>query len=505
MKRNIKSQLLTVLLAVAMLIGLMPNTVHAGGPVQDPDASLYIGGNSYDIKNNDLYTSTGEYVDPTTGILNAQLVISGETLTMTLNGYEGDKIHVDNTGFQDINIILVGTNTINVEGSNYDNVFEGTGIYVKNANLSISGTGSLVINIKDGEGIYVVDGGLAINDGILDIDNGGINVASGILNIENGTLNITSKITGIFVSVTGQALKNGAININGGSVTVNSTNGAGIVCNDGSSEETLTIGENITKVDITGGSFEETNIPAIIANVKNAITGTGIKADGTTESIATSEEGQDLSSYQNVTFPEATVDVTGVELKDTSITLTEGDSKTLEATVKPENASDKTVTWESSNPEVATVDKDGKVTAIAEGTATITVTATNGTDIITDDKTATCTVTVKGYYECNKGNNQSWTIGSSSGLSFTFDSDEDDSVFANRDHIEVDNKIVDASNYTEKEGSWVLELKSSYLETLTPGEHTLTAYFKEGKTASAKFATEKKSNPAYVAPKTGVE
>ena len=63
-------------------------------------------------------------------------------------------------------------------------------------------------------------------------------------------------------------------------------------------------------------------------------------------------------------------------------------------TVAPDNATDKTVTWTSSDPNVATVDANGVVTAVSAGTATITATATNGTTETTDDQIATCAVTV---------------------------------------------------------------------------------------------------------------
>ncbi len=83
--------------------------------------------------------------------------------------------------------------------------------------------------------------------------------------------------------------------------------------------------------------------------------------------------------------------VESVALDKESLTLTEGDSETLTATVTPVTAADKSVTWTSSDETVATVDQTGKVTAVKEGTATITVTTTDG------GKTAACEVTVEAY------------------------------------------------------------------------------------------------------------
>ena len=84
-----------------------------------------------------------------------------------------------------------------------------------------------------------------------------------------------------------------------------------------------------------------------------------------------------------------TVAVTGVTLAPTSATLTLGETETvtLIPTVLPGDATDKSVTWTSSDETVATV-TDGVVTAVAAGEATITVTTTDGA------KTATCAVTV---------------------------------------------------------------------------------------------------------------
>ena len=77
-------------------------------------------------------------------------------------------------------------------------------------------------------------------------------------------------------------------------------------------------------------------------------------------------------------------------LDKTSLTLDVGGSDTLTATVKPDNATNKAVTWSTSNKNVATVN-NGVVTAVGAGTATITAAASDGSG-----KTATCTVTVNG-------------------------------------------------------------------------------------------------------------
>ena len=82
------------------------------------------------------------------------------------------------------------------------------------------------------------------------------------------------------------------------------------------------------------------------------------------------------------------IPVTGVTLDKEETGLVEGEEVTLVATLAPENATEKTVEWSSSDKKVATV-KDGKVTAVAPGTATITVKTVDGS------KTATCKVTVE--------------------------------------------------------------------------------------------------------------
>ena len=82
--------------------------------------------------------------------------------------------------------------------------------------------------------------------------------------------------------------------------------------------------------------------------------------------------------------------VTEITLSQTSATLTEGESIALTATISPDDATDKSITWSSNNTNVATVDANGKVTAIAPGTATITATTNDGSGV-----KASCEVTVE--------------------------------------------------------------------------------------------------------------
>ena len=117
-----------------------------------------------------------------------------------------------------------------------------------------------------------------------------------------------------------------------------------------------------------------------IAEVSNNGTVTA-KALGTATITAT------VGSYTATCEVTVAVPVTGVTLDKETMNLTAGSTGTLTATITPENATNKNLTWTSDNEEVATV-SDGVVTAVAAGTANITVTTAEGS------KTATCVVTV---------------------------------------------------------------------------------------------------------------
>ena len=147
---------------------------------------------------------------------------------------------------------------------------------------------------------------------------------------------------------------------------------------------TITLAVTYTPADANQGkAVTWTTADAGIAIVNNGVV-TGVSA-GTVAITATSTTDPSITATCNVTVQ--AIAVTDVSLNKSSLNLQIGGNETLTATVAPANATNKNITWESSNTAVATVN-NGKVTGVAAGTATITVTTVDG------NKTATCTVTV---------------------------------------------------------------------------------------------------------------
>ena len=130
-----------------------------------------------------------------------------------------------------------------------------------------------------------------------------------------------------------------------------------------------------------------------IATVKTTTTAAKPGVAGKTDNVASvTVNGKTYTDTKTTPIPALPTEVkaTGVSLNTTARTMSESDTMTLTATVAPSNATNKKVTWKSSNPAVATVDANGKVTTKAPGTAVITATAADGSG-----KSASCTVTAK--------------------------------------------------------------------------------------------------------------
>lgn len=164
--------------------------------------------------------------------------------------------------------------------------------------------------------------------------------------------------------------------------------------------------------------------------------------------------------------PEEIVAVTGVTLDTNTLTLEIGGTATLTATVAPNNATDKTVTWESDKTNIATVDDNGKVTAIKDGTAIITTKTANG-------KTATCTVTVNAAVIPVE--------------SVTLNKSE---ITLEIDGTETLTAIVTPENATDKTVTWtvapagVVSVENGVVTAIKDGTATITATMANGKTAT---------------------
>ena len=147
--------------------------------------------------------------------------------------------------------------------------------------------------------------------------------------------------------------------------------------------ETLTA--TVSPSNATNKAVNWSSSDAGVASVSDGKV-TALKPGTTTITVSTADGGKTATCA--VTVEAKKIPVTGVTLDKEETGLVEGEEVTLVATLAPENATEKTVEWSSSDEKVATV-KDGKVTAVAPGTATITVKTVDGS------KTATCKVTVE--------------------------------------------------------------------------------------------------------------
>ena len=211
------------------------------------------------------------------------------------------------------------------------------------------------LTIESGQTLTIPDGASLDTNGKLTVDGGTLT--------QNGTVtgDVTYKVTGVSLSPTTLTLDVGA------SSTLTAT-----ITPDNASNKSI--------------NWESGNTGVATVDTSGKVTAV---AQGTTTITATAADGSGKSAECSVTVKEAAnVPVESVSLDKTSLGLTEGETTQLTATVEPEDASNKNVTWESSNTNVATVN-NGEVTAVSAGTATITVTTVDG------GKTDTCTVTVR--------------------------------------------------------------------------------------------------------------
>ena len=135
-------------------------------------------------------------------------------------------------------------------------------------------------------------------------------------------------------------------------------------------------------------SLDSGTLPdGLTLNGDGTITGTPTAVGSSTFTVTATNNSGSANKVYTLTIK--AVSVNSLELNKGTLTLQEKGSDTLTVTVKPADATNQDVTWESSNTGIATVSADGRVTAICAGTATITATAQDGSGV-----SASCSVTV---------------------------------------------------------------------------------------------------------------
>ena len=236
--------------------------------------------------------------------------------------------------------------------------------------------------------------------------------------------------------------------------------------------------ENATDKSVV---WESGNESAATVSQEGLVTAVG--EGKATITVITNDGG--FSASCEVTVNKKVIAVTSAVLGNTELTLVEGEEEKLAVAVTPENATDKSVVWESSNTAVATVDQEGLVTAVGEGKATITVKTNDG------GFSASCEVTVKKKVIAVTGVKLS-------AASMTLREGDKGTLTATVEPANATNKNVewwtsdlDVVSVTSTSGG-----SNGYVEARGAGKATVTVKTEDGEfSASCEITVEKKEVP----------
>ena len=261
----------------------------------------------------------------------------------------------------DVTGVSLNKNSLSLEkGSNETLIATVTPSNATNKNVTWSSSNTSVATVNSSGKVTAVKAGTATIT--VTTEDGG----------KTATCSVT--VTDPVISVTGVSLNKNSLSLEKGS------------------NETLIA--TITQSNATNKNVTWRSSNTSIATVNSSGKVTAVKAGTATITVTTEDGGKTATCNVTVTdsdisITDPVISVTGVSLNKNSLSLEKGSDETLIATVTPSNATNKNVTWRSSNTSVATVNSSGKVTAVKAGTATITVTTEDG------GKTATCFITVR--------------------------------------------------------------------------------------------------------------
>ena len=403
-----KKTILSLFCVLALCLGLLPTAALAAG--EDTPDTLWVGETQI--------TASGYWTTDANGKLSASdenkynVYYDGNgTLTLNNANIQGGNdsqnpqpkdygIYAAPTGNQSVSL------TIKLIGSN-----------------TVKGHSGICVEASGGDSTLIIQSDGNDPKGSLEAigsDWNGITISSesgnASLTINNASVVANSeKQSSHGVSIKSRSSTELSLTVNGGSLTAKGTYGIFYSSLSGTNPSTfLTVSDSALIKAIPSIYASVASIPAPKADSESG----GIVFDGTEGTVygsVTLEDNLTIGEGESLTIPngtslntngkltvnggtlngtpsgDVTYKVTGVSLNKTAISLAVGSTETLIATITPGNATNKILTWTSGDEDVATVN-NGVVTAVAEGTATITVKTQDG------EKTASCTVTVTAPY-----------------------------------------------------------------------------------------------------------
>ena len=539
MKKKTKTKMfLSVLLSLALVLGLLPALLPGMNLTAKADAQPTYKIQVKDIKYNDTRTLAANVTLPyqTTGsaIMNMQgygttavsivlksgnnITITGTDISITGPGTSNVWVFATSNGYVRFDIIV--TKNITATATGYDGSYDGNdhGISV---DVSIPASGATVkYGTRNGaydltESPKYKDAGNYTVYYQVTADDYNTKTGSAQVKISKVTPSITALPSASAITY-GQTLANSTLT--GGTTSVPGTfawktSSTAPTVNDSNStaypvvftpDDTTNYNSVETAVKLTVNPADPeipTGLTAFDGQTLDAITlpegwvwddpSTNVGTPGTKSFPASythiNENYRDVSTDLEVVVN--AVPATGVMVVPSTLNVFVSETKALTATVIPDNATNKTVSWSSSNEAVATVDQDGKVKGVGAGEATITATSEDG------GFTAECAVTVKDVTFVATINGQS---SGSKGLFFKFELETPIDGFDYMEHFskasvfDKDNNetaLVDGQNCDIAEGSLDITLYKAFLNELkakNPGTYTLVVTFDTG-TATTTF------------------
>ncbi len=254
------------------------------------------------------------------------------------------------------------------------NLVTGVSVTPISANLTVNGSQQLTASVTPSNATNKAVSWSSDNNAVATVDSNGLvtALATGSATITVTTLDGAKTAScNITVSSSPIAVTAVTVNPNSANLTVN-----------GSQQLTA----SVTPSNATNKAVSWSSDNNAVATVDSNGLVTALATGSATITVTTLDGAKTASC--NITISSSPIAVTAVSVNPNSANLTVNGSQQLTASVEPSNATNKAVSWSSNNTAVATVDSNGLVTALATGSATITVTTLDGA------KTASCNITV---------------------------------------------------------------------------------------------------------------